>query len=257
MKKWFFRLLLALIVLLVLGLVAAGLFLDGAVKSGIEMVGSRLTKVQVELHSVRLSLFSGSGKIEGLVVANPPGFKTPSAINVGTASLALEAKSLLTDKVIIKSIEVEGPEITFDTDLKSNNLSTLLANLKETSGGTGQEPATASQKAKESKKLEVDEFLIRGAKIRVSLSVLGGKSGSKGLPEIRLHDLGKGPEGITAAELTRQVLEVVLDTAAKEASTIVADLGKGALYMGQDVGNSATNSVNKATKGVLDFLKKK
>ena len=257
MKKWFFRILLAVIVLLVLALVAAGLFLDGVVKRGVEIVGSSLTKVDVKLESVSLSLFSGSGKIKGLVVSNPPEFKTPSAISVGKASLTLEAKSLLSDKVVIKSIVVEGPEITYEVDLKAkSNLGTILANLEEATGGATKEPAKAPAPASAGKKLEVDEFVVSGAKVRVSATVLGGSSVPAPLPEIRLPAMGKGPEGITPAELTRQVLEAVLKAAIEKGGTVLSDVGKGALYMGKDLGGSATNTVNKATKGVLDLFKK-
>src|SRR5690349_11115539 len=102
MKKIIFRLLIALFVLFILALLAVRLFLDAAIKRGVETVGPMVTKVDVKLDSASLSLLSGSGKIKGLVVGNPAGFKTPSAISVGTASLALEPRSLLSDKIVIK-----------------------------------------------------------------------------------------------------------------------------------------------------------
>ena len=113
MKKLVIRILIGLMVLLVLGVLAVSFFLDGIVKRGIETVGPMLTKVDVKLDAVSLSLLSGSGKIKGLVVGNPEGFKTPSAIQVGKASLALQPGSVFGDKVIIKSILVQAPEITF------------------------------------------------------------------------------------------------------------------------------------------------
>ena len=48
---------------------------------------------------------------------------------------------------------------------------------------------------------QVDEFVISGAKLNVTASVLGGSSVTLPLPEIRLANLGQNPEGITAAEL--------------------------------------------------------
>ena len=69
-------------------------------------------KVQVKLDSVNLSLLSGSGKVQGLIVGNPEGFKTPQAISVGAASLALQPASLLADKIVVESINVQAPEIT-------------------------------------------------------------------------------------------------------------------------------------------------
>ena len=108
------------------------LFLDGAIKRGIETVGPRLAKVEIKLDSVSLSLLSGSGEIKRLLVGNPEGYKTPSAIAVGDASLSLQPGTVFSDKVIIKSIHVQAPEITFETELnmKNNNLNKILANLR-------------------------------------------------------------------------------------------------------------------------------
>jgi uncharacterized protein involved in outer membrane biogenesis len=261
MKKLLIRGLIALVVLLVLTVIAVGMFLDGAIKKGIQTVAPRLTKVEVKLDSVSLSLLSGSGKIKGLVVGNPEGYKTPSAIEVGTASLALEPRSILADKVIIRSINVQGPEVTFETDLKGNNLSKILANLQEATGDSGPASTNASKEPKASKKLQVDEFLVSGGKIRVGITALGSKTAVVPLPEIRLADLGKGPDGITAAELTKVVLQAIEKNAAQAASGAVADLSKEAANLTRNIGNAAgnpaSNATEKVTKGIGDLLKKK
>jgi hypothetical protein len=73
MKKLIIGFSVAVVVLGILGLVAVGLFLDTAVKRGVETVGPMLTKVDVKLDSVNLSLLSGGGKLKGLFVGNPSG----------------------------------------------------------------------------------------------------------------------------------------------------------------------------------------
>jgi hypothetical protein len=182
MTKIIVRLLIALVVVVILAVLAIGLLLDKAIKSGVETFGPKLTKVDIKLQSVSLSLLSGSGTIKGLVVGNPEGFKTPSAINVGEATLALKPSSLLSDKIIIKSIKVQGLEITFETDLKNNNLSKILANVQEATGGGQKEPAKPREpsqlkETKPAKKLEVDEFIIPGGKVRVSVTGPGRGNG--------------------------------------------------------------------------------
>jgi AsmA-like protein len=258
MKKILIRVLVVLVILVVLIVVGIGLFLDSGIKRGVEAVGPMLTKVNVKLDSVSVSLLSGSGKVKGLVVGNPEGFKSPSAIQVGTASLSLQPGSLLSDKLVIKSVNVQAPEITFETDLKGNNLSKILANVESATGGTStsEKPKEPAQ-AKASKKLQVDEFVLTGGKIHVALTTLGGKSATVPLPEIRLADLGKGPEGITAAELTKLVLQAIEKSAAQAASGAVADLSKQAAEITKDATKSAGDSVNKATKGIGDLFKKK
>src|SRR5262249_54056693 len=147
-------------VLLVLAVLAVGLFLDAAIKRGVETVGPMVAKVPIKLDGVNLSLLSGAGKVKGLVVGNPGGCKTPSAILTGVASLALQPGALFSDKVVIRSVNVQAPEITFETDLRANNLSKILANVQATTGGDTttkpNEPAPKTE-SKASRKLQVDD----------------------------------------------------------------------------------------------------
>jgi uncharacterized protein involved in outer membrane biogenesis len=262
MKKLIIRLLIALVVVVILAVVAVGLFLDGAIKKGVETFGPKLTKVDIKLQSVSLSLLSGSGTIKGLVVGNPAGYKTPSAISVGTATLSLKPGSLLSDKIVIKSINVQGPEITYETDLRHNNLSKILANVQEATGSGGQvEPAKPPEPgqpkaAKPAKKLEVDEFVITGGKIHVSVTTLGGQAATIPLPDIHLQDLGTGPDGITPAELTKRVLSAIEKGAVQAASGAVTDIGKGAVYITKDAAGTGSNAVQKVTKGIGGLFKK-
>jgi hypothetical protein len=258
MKKLVIRIVIALVILLILAVVAVRLFLDVAIKRSIETVGPRLAKVEIKLDSVGLSLLSGDGSIKGLIVGNPEGYQTSSAISVGDASLAVQPGSVFSDKVIIKSIHVQAPEITFETELnvKHNNLSKILANLQEATGGAAPaksgEPAKPKE-AKAGKKLEVDDFLISGGKIHVSLTTLKGKSVTVPLPEIHLTNLGQGPDGITTAELATRVIQAVEKEAAQASAGAVSDLGKQAA----DLANEAvTNAANRVTKGIGDLFKK-
>jgi uncharacterized protein involved in outer membrane biogenesis len=258
MKKLIVRILIAVVILVILGVLAVGLFLDTAVKRGIETVGPRVTKVEIKLDAVSLSLLSGSGKLKGLVVGNPQGFKAPSAIQVGTASMALQPSSLFSDKVVIKSVNVQAPEITFETDLKQNNLSRIVENLQAATGGSesSTKPAAPPTEAKAGKKLQVDDFLISGGKIHVSVTALGGQTATVPLPEIHLSGLGQGPDGITAAELTKRVLSAIEKEAVKASSGAVASLTRDASNLTKSLGTNAT-SVDSVTKGIGGLLKKK
>jgi uncharacterized protein involved in outer membrane biogenesis len=257
MKKIITRLLLLLILLIILAALAAHFFLDGEVKRLVESIGPQLTKVSVKLERVNLMLLSGSGKLTGLVVGNPEGYKSPSAISSRSISLSLKPSSLLDDKIVIRSINLQGPEVTFETDLTQNNLGKILSNLDESTGG-GKEPKETPKEPAAKKKLEVDDFLITGAKLHVVVSSLGGKSATVALPEIHLKDLGTSPEGITPAELSRVVLKQLEASAAKAAEGAIVDLSKGAVYLGGETSKVVpTNAVDKVTKGIGNLFKGK
>jgi hypothetical protein len=256
MKKLIIGGLIALVILLVLTIVGIRLFLDAAVKKGVETVGPMLTKVDVKLGSANISMLTGSGKLNGLVVGNPEGYKTPSAISVGSASLALKPASLFSDKLVIHSINVQAPEITFESDLKGSNLKKILANLEETTGSSGKDKTHSTPRAekKANKKLQVDEFVISGARVQVSITGLVGQTATVTIPEIRLADLGTGPEGITVAELSKRVLRAVLDRSLQAAGPALTELGKNGLI--KELGKGNTGEVEKITKGIGDLLKK-
>jgi len=107
-------------------------------------------------------------------------------------------RSVFSDKVHVKEVRVESPEITFEGGLKGNNLSRLLDNVQAATGSSDKPGATAKEKSS-SKKLQVDDFVLSGGKINLSVDAgpLGGKSATVLLPEIRLTNLGSGPDGIT------------------------------------------------------------
>ncbi len=203
MKRLFVRVVVILLVLLVVAVGVSIYFLGSIVKKGVETVGPQITKTEIKLDSATLSLLSGSGKLKGLLVGNPEGFKTESAIKVGAVSIGIVARSVFSDKVRVTQVNVQAPVITFEGGLKGNNLSKLLDNVQAASGGSDKPKATSSDKSA-SKKLQVDDFLISGGKINLSIDAgpLGGKSATVPLPEIHLTNLGAGPDGITAGDLT-------------------------------------------------------
>src|SRR5256885_733947 len=161
MKKLILRILIVLVALLVVLLVASIFFLGSIVKKGVETVGPEITKTELKLDSATLSLLTSSARLKGLFVGNPQGFKTESAIKVGSISVGVVPGSLLSDKIHVKSVNVHAPEITFEGNLKGNNLSRLLENVQAATGGsdkTAAKPATPAA----SRKLQVDDLLISG-----------------------------------------------------------------------------------------------
>ena len=252
MKKIFVRILLVVVVLLVAAVVAVSLFLDRGIKKGIETVGPRLTQVSIKVDDVGLSLLSGSGEIKGLEVGNPEGYSAPTAIKIGEASMAISPGSLLSDKVVIKHIRVHSPELTIEGTPNKNNLTKIRENVEAaTGGGAATEPAPEGGPAK---KLQVNEFVLADTKVNYVPPGFGGRSFPIVIPSIRLTDLGTGPEGITAGDLTRRVLSELTAELAPILAEKLANLGKEALGT---TNGAAGDAIDKATRGVTDLFKKK
>ena len=258
-KKILWGLVIVLIVLVVVAVIVAGLFLGNIVKAGMETVGPKITRVPITVDAVHLSLLTGSAKIEGLVVGNPEGYKTPQAISVGLAAVEVNPLSVLSDKIVVRSVRVEAPEITFEGNpFSGNNLTKIRDNLNAATASSQKASTnqTAQAAGKPGKKLEVDDFLITGAKVHVSLTGMGGKEMTLPLPDIHLTNMGTGADGITATDLTRRVLDALTAATVKAVANAASDIGKGAINLGQGAGKTAGESVNKITKGLGGLFQK-
>lgn len=250
MKK---RLPLILIVgvgLIVVCALAAFMFLGSIVKAGVEKGGPLITKVNVKLDSANISLFNGSGELKGFFMGNPEGFKAPGAVRVGSVAVKIEPGSVLGDKVIVRSVRVEAPEITYEAALGGSNIGKILENIQAVAG-QGKSDPNQPQKA-----LQVDEFVISGAKLNVTASVIGGSSVTLPLPEIRLANLGQNPEGITAAELSAKAFGEIVEASAKAVAANAVKIGGNVAEAAKNVGTDAKDRFKKATSGITDLIKK-
>ncbi len=230
---------IGLIVLIIIAAIVAVLCLDGIVKMGVETLGPKITGVAITLDSVHIGLLTGSAKVKGLVVGNPAGFKAPSSISVGLAEVGVNPFSVLSDKIVVHSVHVIAPQITFEGNplTGNNNFSKILDNLnaasKSSATATNQ---TAAAAGKPAKKLEVDDFLISDAQVHFNGLTLP-------LPPVHLTNLGTGADGITATDLSKRVFSELTGAIIKTVASSATDLGKGA-------GKGAVEGVNKIKSGL-------
>jgi len=238
-KKIILGLVILVVLLVLIAVGVTALMLDSIVKKGVETYGPQFTKVDVKLDSVHIGLLSGSVSVKGLAVGNPEGYTAPHSITAGLISVGVDSGTLLKNKIVVRTIRLESPEITFEGGLMKNNLTKLMDNVS----GTNTSTTAESKSAGPGKTLEVDDLRIIGAKVHVGQ---GGTTVT--IPEIHLQDLGKGPEGITAKDLTKQVLSELVKGTVKE----VADSG---VLKGTE--KAAGEAVGKATKSLSDLFKKK
>ena len=266
MKKIILILGIVIVVVVVAGVLVVGTHLGDIIKAGLETVGPRVTQTPLTVNAVNVSLLGGSAAVKGLVLGNPEGYKTSQAISIGNAAVSLSPGSVMSDKVVIRSIAIRDAEISFEGNpLGANNLKKIMDNVNGMTASAGpadtNAPATppASEK-KAGKKLQVDDFLISGAKVHANLTGLVSKDLTLPLPDIHFTDLGKGNDGITGADLTQKVLGQITADTVKALSNAVTELGKNAVdaakNAAQDAASGALTNANKAVGENVDKLKK-
>ena len=195
------KIFLGLIVLVVLVIGGTFLYLDSIVKNGIEIAGTRVLGTPVLVDSVGISPLSGSGSISGLTIGNPEGYSAENAFELGEISIALNTGSIMSDGIEIDSIIIDSPRISYETDIRTDNIRTLLANIS--SGGEA-EPESAAEGG--SKNLLIHDLRMINPRLDLITPVA---SAPVVMPDIQLTNIGTGGNGATVEEVIRLILNRV------------------------------------------------
>lgn len=223
----------------VIAAVVMYLKLGAVVKAAVETLGPKVTQTEVRLASVSLSPFSGSGRIKGLFIGNPAGFKTPSAFRMNSVRMAVDLESLATDKIMVREIVVDGPEVTFEGSLSGSNLSRIQKNVESFVPAP---PKDKPEEPKKEMKVEIGLFKVTNGKVHLSLTVLGGKSLTVPLPDIELRDIGRKSGGAAVREAAKEMFGAITSAATKAAAG-AGSLVKGGAEQFEKAGQAASGLV--------------
>lgn len=246
---------ISLFVVLLCGSIILGFYLGPIVKSAIETFGPQIVKVPIHVEKVDISLITGSASVKGLRVGNPPGYTTADAITLSGAAINLDPVSLFSKKILIKSVRIDSPQINYEGSLTRSNLSTIMDNLNSTAPKKDQEkspkPETMNTNDHPEPKIQIDDFLISGGKVKISLQAISKQGITLALPDMHLKDLGKENEGLTPVEMTRSILRQVLSSTIHVATGAITNSKKLLKNIGKTVGGEI-NSLIKGFTGPKD-----
>ena len=220
------------------------------IKKAVNTYGPQLTKTEVHLGDVDVSLLSGNATLKDFLVGSPKGFSAPQTLKVGSISVDLNKKSLASDTIVIDRIEVLRPEITYEKAGGTDNLRTILNNLKTAQGSA--EPAKKEPVKGAGKKLLIKDFVARDAKVNLVMPASEGRSASATLSEIHLKDVGKTSSGGTPAEVFAEVLSKLYQSVTSPAITDALNREVKALG---GTAQSAADTVTKEAGGLTGKLK--
>jgi hypothetical protein len=242
MKKIFLSLLGLVLLALIGGISYLYLSLNSLVKKAVETVGPEITKTDVTLTSANLSPFSGNGSLNGFMVGNPKGYSAPYALKLGKIAISVDKESILKNPIVVNSIEIRDPQLTLVGTPGGTNLQQIMRNVKSYAAPkekpTAQTPPPDRGKSEgtsntESRKFIVKSVVISGTRLDVALSALGqGVNQTLTLPEIRLQNLGSGAQGLSASQLSEQILTPLINAGIDEG--IKAATKQGLLQLQQN-----------------------
>lgn len=235
------------------------------VKKTINTVGPEITKTQVSVNDVGISVFSGQAKIKGFLLGNPKGFQSANAMTVGSVYVDIDEKSITKDTIIINRIEVAGPEITLEKISGSDNFKAILSNVQKTAG-SGESSKKESASKGDSRKIIINDLIVKNGKINLSMAALAGKKITAPLPDIHLKDIGKEKNGATPAEAFEKIFNSLYSSISADSVTQVfndslkklgniKDLGATGLKSGEETAQKAVESASKGVESAAKGLK--
>lgn len=266
MKKWIFIGLGAIIVIVGIAVYVGLSNLGPIIKKAVNTYGPKITGTELHVADVGVSILSAEARVEEFFLGNPTGFKSPSAMKVGSVFVNVDEKSLTGNIIVIDRIEVKKPEISYEKKGKTDNFNTLLNNVKKSVASDKKSPET-SKDTEGGKKLIVNDFIVTKGKINIAMSTygLGAKEISVDLPELHLKDIGKQKGGASAAEVTEHIVAALygkitsgavtdaINQQLKAYGTSLDSLGKTAL---KQVGGDTAKPLEDAGKKVKGLLNK-
>jgi uncharacterized protein involved in outer membrane biogenesis len=250
MKKWIFIGIGAVIVILVVIVVVGISKLGPIVKMAVNTYGPKITDTELRVDDVGISIFSAEAKLKKFFLGNPKGFKSPSAMKVGSVYVNVDEGSLRGNTIVINKVEVIGPEITYEKRGKTDNFKAILSNVQKNVPKSKASKKEAKPEG-EGKQLIINNFILKDGKVNLATEILGGALGGKNvsadLPDIHLKDIGKEKGGASPAEVAKQIFAALYDKITSQA--VMAALNDQLKKLGV-----STESVEKIAKEGLEKI---
>lgn len=212
--KLLVRSLLGLLLVFVLAATGAVLFVDSLVKTGVERGGTMALGVETRLDEASIGLFSGRFALQGLTIANPPGFAAPDFFSMRATELELPVSELMKSCITIPSLVLDGISLDLERNAQGTNYDAILENLKRFESESGSPESAPSEEKSSSSDSDGKTFLLRSLVIRdvratVNLVPAGGDLTklSVAVPEITVEGLGSE---MTLAEISALVVKTVI-----------------------------------------------
>jgi hypothetical protein len=197
-----------LIIVIAVVVVIGATKLGPIIKTAVNTYGPQLTKTELRVNDVTVSLLSGTAEITDFFLGNPRGFTSSEAMKVGSMYIDIDKKTITGDTIVINRIEVIAPAITYEKTRRTDNFQTIANNVRSASGTSA--PGQDSSKQEESgpgKKLLIKDFILKQGTVTLASSLAGGKTITARLPDIQLKNIGG--QGASPQQVFGQILTVL------------------------------------------------
>jgi len=219
-------LLVTLLLILVLGGATYWFFdnLDDFIKNYMVENGSKMTKTEVEVDSVKTDFQKGEISINRLGIENPNGFSNSEAFEVEKVMISINKESLTQDIIEIPLVLINNPEIIYEYNGKKTNFNVLKENIQSYQNNVSNiSQEKKSTKITENKEIKdtndkknpktffIKELKIVDLEIKARVSSLKKDFLNKKIPLIVIKDIGSKSQGASPEFILERVILKVDD----------------------------------------------
>lgn len=250
-----------LLVILCAAIVGIYLYAGEIIKTGVEKFLPDVTQTDVKLNHVEISLLKGHVGIWGLSIGNPEGYGAKDAFALKQISVSFEPKSVLTDKIIVNQILIDGTrvdaEAIYQNGKITSNLTQIQKNvesyLAKAAPATPQKPEQ-SNTSKEKDTSAAKQVVIRDLQINNSELSVGVMKQvvTASLPNIQQKNIGEQGKKTTWKDAIAYIFNLISVESVKGTVTAVQDaLRNGALQL-VGTATETVNTVKETAKSLVD-----
>jgi hypothetical protein len=193
--------------------------LDDFIKSYMVEYGSKMTKTDVEVDSVKTDISKGEILINRVGIENPKGFSNNEAFEVKKVKININKETLNQDVIEIPLVLINNPEIIYEYNGKKTNFNVLKDNIQNyqknvnnSSSGKKISQVTENKKTKEnndkksSKTFFIKELKIVDLEIKARVSSIKKDFLNKKIPLIVIKNIGSETKGASPEFILESVI---------------------------------------------------
>ena len=193
--------------------------LDDFIKSYMVEYGSKMTKTDVEVDSVKTDISKGEILINRIGIENPKGFSNNEAFEVKKVKININKETLNQDVIEIPLVLINNPEIIYEYNGKKTNFNVLKDNIQNyqknvnnSSSGKKISQVTENKKTKEnndkksSKTFFIKELKIVDLEIKARVSSIKKDFLNKKIPLIIIKNIGSETKGASPEFILESVI---------------------------------------------------
>jgi len=193
--------------------------LDDFIKSYMVEYGSKMTKTDVEVDSVKTDISKGEILINRIGIENPKGFSINEAFEVKKVKININKETLNQDVIEIPLVLINNPEIIYEYNGKKTNFNVLKDNIQNyqknvnnSSSGKKISQVTENKKTKEnndkksSKTFFIKELKIVDLEIKARVSSIKKDFLNKKIPLIVIKNIGSETTGASPEFILESVI---------------------------------------------------